>query len=301
MIVTHFTSGLFAVSGRTVVLDGTGEITKTVSSGENLYLTGLRPRTEDLFEWISSDARTGISGVDLSINGGQGWGSGVAGAYGFAARGDRSAAFLDLGWNTCVVRRTDVDPPTDSVPITCPVSDWPTATRFGMDGAGNMFVFDLYGGRVHRFDPAGLAWGELSLPGEYDAFDAAVDPQGVLWLVGVTQVGAFVTRYDDILDRAPAYVATLDQPDAAWTAITLVDDGAIVMGEREARTYAFRLDEHDETRWEAPYDLGVGVVLDRVTTAADGSVLACGRRLLPPANDPYQGALFVKLHPEQSR
>lgn len=289
-------SDVFAVDSRGVI-QGRG---RGLAAGSYV---DLALRGAALFDWAAASGHVGIADASLTNLDGGMLGPDVDRIRAMV-RGPNALhyAVRTTPGLECVVR-TGADANTDSVPFAC-APDF-TEERLLIDSLGNRYYFDSLAYRVLRIDPAGALYGSVDGRWNRVGLDAAVDPDGHVWVVGAIGsqpsdvFGGFIARHDFELAADPLF-EDASRGSVVWTAVTMTADGPVVFGHEgygEA-LHARGLDFDGMLRWSWSQEVLPQTYVDEVTVDADGNLLACGYRytgeMTPVANDAHH-PLFLKF------
>ncbi|MEM6992171.1 MAG: hypothetical protein AAF721_16795, partial [Myxococcota bacterium] len=264
------------------------------------YVAGAT-RGRGLFDWAAKSGHVGIADTTLSqLDGGT-----------LAFDVDQIRAMAHAGDTLHYVARTTPsfqctvrvgpDIRTDSVPFACA----PDFTREGLalDGAGNRYYFEAGAYRVLRLDAAGLLYGSVDGRWNRVGIDVAVDPNGLVWVVGGigsqgdTLFGGFIARHAFELSDEPAWEAEPDDT-ILWTAIAMGEYGPIVLGHEGygERLHARGYDFDGALQWEWSHEPAPQTYVDAAAVDAEGSLIACGTRYeghqTPIGDDEHHPVLF---------
>lgn len=284
-----------------IAVDAAGSITALAGGTETGMYVGLASRGPGIFDWAAANGHVGIADQTLqNLDGG---------LLTYDVDQIRAMAAADAALHyvarispsyRCVVR-TGPDQQTDSVPFDCAPDFSPE--RLVLDTMGNRYYVEPRAYRVLRLDAAGLSYGSIESRWNRVGFDAAVDPQGHVWIAGGTGsgsgdlFGAFVAQHEFDLAEEPRWEET-DDTGLLWTAIAMTPTGPVVFGHRgfgeELHARGYGLD--GGVAWTWSQESSPQTYVDAVAVDAKGDLLVCGTRYsgvqTPVGNDVHYPTLL---------
>ena len=241
----------------------------------------LAPRGPGLFDWAAQSGQVGIADTSLTnLDGGM---------LGFdvdqiraMVRGPDTLHYVARTTPAfaCVVR-VGTDASTDSLPFPCAPNF--TEESLHIDGLGNRYYAEPTAYRILRIDPAGLLYGSVDGRWNRVGLDAAVDPDGYVWIVGAigsepTNVfGGFIARHDFDLSADPTFEDAAEGA-IVWTSVAMTDLGPVVFGHEGYGEYmhARGYDFEGTQRWSWSQEVLPQTYVNELSVDADGNLLVCG-------------------------
>ncbi len=284
-------------------VDGSGQVTGRGSGAEAVSYVDLATRGPGLFDWAAASGQVGIADAGLTnLDGGM---------LAFdvdqiraMVRGPDALQYVVRTTPTfqCVVR-SGTDSMADSLPFPCAPNFSEEALL--LDDLGNRYYVEPHAYRVRRVDPAGLAYGSVDGRWNRVGLDAAVDPDGNLWVVGAIGsdpsdvYGGFVARHAFDLAAPPPFEDAVEGP-VVWTSVSMTSHGPIVFGHEGYGEYMHvrGLDFDGTTRWRWSQEVMPQIYVNETAIDTDGNLLACGYRFsgeLTPVGSDIHHPLFMKF------
>lgn len=272
----------FEAYSEVFAVDAGGRIRAQGQGADAGSYVDLAPRGPGLLDWAAASGHVGIADASLTNLDGGMLGFDVDQIRAMVRGPNGLLHYIARTTPTfqCVVR-TGTDPETDSVSFPC-APDF-VEEKLLIDGLGNRYYAQPRAYRVLRIDPAGLLYGSVDGRWNRVGLDAAVDPDGHVWVVGAIGsqpsdvFGGFIARHEFDLSAEPLFEDAEEGP-VVWTAVTMTDDGPVVFGHEGygEQMHARGLDFDGTDRWSWSQEFAPQTYVNEVAVDADGNLLACG-------------------------